>query len=518
MKTECILNISYRVLGKSGKVALSVSTNGTASKVFKVDILDEAKRAEACTAIFNEFPGLDESIDGICLSDELLRVADEVVSAGDRKSGSRASVQSSTGLAGQTDSEELLAAMSEDICKEAEVILADPMLIKKVIDDVAALGVAGERELIATIYLIGISRLLDQPLAAIIQGPSSSGKSYAIQKTVELFPEESVIHATQMTPQALFHMPPRALVHKFVVAGERSRVKSDEAAEATRALREMLSAGKLTKLLPMKVEGGQIETVQINQDGPIAFIESTTSARVFDEDANRCVMLHTDEQSSQTRRIINKLALGYCGNATVCARDRVILRHHALQRMLEPRVIAIPFASRLAELFTTDRVDVRRAFPQLMSMIQAVVLLYQKQRETDGDGRLIAIPDDYQLARHLLVKPFSRMLGSGLSDPARRFCDRLIDWFGADAFTTPDAKNKETGSKSSVYGWIGELHGAGLVEMIEPHRGPSPTRWRLNSVGPSDIPVNGLPSIEEVFPKSEWTHGHKVQLVTQQEV
>ena len=41
-----------------------------------------------------------------------------------------------------------------------------------------------------------------------------------------------------MTPQALFHMKPGSLAHRFVVAGERSQLENDERADATRALRE----------------------------------------------------------------------------------------------------------------------------------------------------------------------------------------------------------------------------------------------------------------------------------------
>ena len=208
-------------------------------------------------------------------------------------------------IANGTDtSAELLANMPADVRAEADAMLRDPLLIKTVIDDVAALDVAGERELIATVFMIGVSRQLPRPLAGIVQGPSSSGKSYLIEKTATVFPPESVIHATQMTPQALFHMKPGALVHKFIVAGERSRLDDDERVEATRALREMLSSGRLTKLMPVKQPGGAIETVVIEQDGPIAFIESTTMSKIFDEDQNRCLMLHTDEQPEQTRRII----------------------------------------------------------------------------------------------------------------------------------------------------------------------------------------------------------------------
>jgi hypothetical protein len=162
--------------------------------------------------------------------------------------------------------------------------------INIILADVEALGVAGEKTLALTVYLVGVSRLLARPLAMIVQGQSSSGKSYIIEKIAELFPPEAVLHAKQMTPQALFHMPRGSLEHRWIVAGERSRIEGDDAAEATRALREMISSGKLSKLMPEKGEDGAIVTRHIEQKGPVAYIESTTLHKIFDEDANRCIM------------------------------------------------------------------------------------------------------------------------------------------------------------------------------------------------------------------------------------
>src|SRR5262249_7064077 len=158
-----------------------------------------------------------------------------------------------------------------------------------------------------------------------------------------------------ITPQALFHMRPGSLAHRFVAAGERSRAEDDERAEATRALREMLSSRRLTKLMPVKVDG-QIETLPIEQEGPLAHVRSTTLAKVFDEDANRCLMLHTDEQPEQTRRVIRSLAVAYGGGVAGGAAERVVLRHHALQRLLRPVPVVVPYAQRLGELFAGDRV------------------------------------------------------------------------------------------------------------------------------------------------------------------
>lgn len=380
-------------------------------------------------------------IDAPTIEAELLKAAAELASKPEAKD------------TGDEPMPDPLATMPESIRAEARAMLESPAILKRVVDDIGTLGVAGEKELAATVYLVGVSRLLPRPLAAIVQGPTSSGKSLVIQKVASLFPPEVVVPATQMTPQALFHMKPGSLKHRFIVAGERSRKQNDDTAEATRALREMISSGRLDKLMPMKV-GGEIQTVTIHLEGPIAYVESTTLAKIFDEDANRCVLLTTDERQEQTRRIIDKLAEGYQGETTQAAVEHVVDRHHALQRTLQQHLVVVPYAGRLGELLASDRVEARRAFPHLISMVQASALLHQRQRQIDGNGRLLAEADDYQLARYLLLKPLGRLLGGRLSDPALRFYGRLQGWFGPqEVFTTRQAARAETASKSAVYGW-----------------------------------------------------------------
>ena len=68
-------------------------------------------------------------------------------------------------------------------------------------------------------------------------------------------------------------------------------------------LREMIESGRLSRGVPVR-EGGRVVTRVIERDGPIAYSESTTAASVDEEDANRCLILTTDEGQGQTRRIL----------------------------------------------------------------------------------------------------------------------------------------------------------------------------------------------------------------------
>src|SRR5262249_56267771 len=170
--------------------------------------------------------------------------------------------------------------------------------------------------------------------------------------------------------------------------------------------------------------------------------------------------------------------------------------------------VAVPFGERRAERFNSDRVEARRAFPQLMSMVQAAALLHQFQREKDGSGALLATAEDYHLARYLLLKPMSRLLGGQLSDPARRFFDRLQKW-ATGAFTSTEAKQRDSNSKSSVHNWLAELHDAGLVNLVESGRGRTPATWKPSGTSPDDAGSTCLPAVEELFPGSGWQHGRK---------
>lgn len=259
----------------------------------------------------------------------------------------------------------------------------------------------------------------------------------------------------------------------------------------------MLSAGRLSKLMPMKVDGGRIETVLVEQDGPIAYVESTTLSKVFDEDENRSLMLQTDEREEQTRRIITRLAERH---STARSRDDtpVKLRHHAIQRMLPSAEVVIPYAERLGEKFECRRVEARRAFPQLLTMIQAVTLLHFRQRDLADDGRLIATAADYHLARRLVIKPLARSVGGGVSESARRFYKKLTTWASGD-FTSREAVAHQDGGKSSVYGWLSELYECGTLEQVEPPRGRCPARWRLTGCAP-EAGDGLLPPVREIVP------------------
>ncbi len=390
-----------------------------------------------------------------------------------------------------------LEAMDQEVREAASALLEDPNLLRRISDDIAAVGVEGERRLALTVYLVGVSAQLPKPLSAIVRGLTSSGKSYVVTKVASLFPKEIVLGATSMTTNSLYYFEDGELVHRFVVTGERSRKEDDDRAEATRALREMQEAGRLSKVVPVK-EGDRIVTRVIEQEGPIAFVETTTLTKIFAEDLNRCLPLATDESDSQTRRILDVTALAASGQAGPDVRQIQDV-HFALQRMLPRTDVVIPFALALARLFEIAGGESRRRFPQLLQLVKASALLHFRQRTRDAKERIVADRRDYQVAARLAAAPLTAARG-GVDVAVHKFFAALVAKFKSQSFTTQQARTAGGVSKSTTCARLEVLVEKSVAEQIEPPRGSVPARWQLTQ---QTLPTqaDGLPTMDAV---SNW--------------
>ena len=385
-----------------------------------------------------------------------------------------------------------LAEMPDDVRADAEALLQDPNLLRRVSDDIRASGVVGEKKLALAIYLVGVSAQLPKPLAAIVRGPSSTGKSFLIERVSTLFPREVLVPATSLTQNALFYFQAGALRHRWIVAGERSRAEDDEQAEATRALREMIETGRLSKAVPTK-EDERIVTRVIEQEGPIAYVETTTLRRIFEEDANRCLIFSTDERSDQTRRILAVTAAQAAGQGRPDL-DRVWAVHHAVQRML-PRVdVIVSFGDAVAAMFPVARVESRRSFRHLMQIVKATALLHSDSNAGPSMGRVVASIVDYQIAAKLGAP--AGVAHGGLSAGTRRFFLALAPQY-PNEFSSNDARVLGGESRSTTHSRLDQLEAAGLVEKTSTHRGNQPTLWKLTGAHP-ESETGGLPTVDQV--------------------
>lgn len=482
MTMQTDYTLSWQPATSKGKIVVSVVRDDNPIHVDELNI-QHAKQREALRTKL-----IDLNCDAGLVESDLLRLAAEALPK-----------EKPAAANGKPD---LLAMMDPEIVDEAVDKLSNcDSLLELAYSDAQQIGVVGEERTILTLYLAGVSRLLAKPMSVIVQGSSSSGKSFSVEAAAELFPPEEKVVAQQMTPQSLYYLPPGSLRHKFVVCGERSRVEDDSTADATRALREMISSGVLRKLLPVKGADGRMTTERIESEGPIAFVESTTLGQIFDEDKNRCVTIHTDETESQTRRILFALA----GRRSKQSAE-AIERQYAIQRLLKSHTVIVPYALKLAEALPAEKVESRRAFGHLLTCISASALLYQRQRSMD-DGCLVANEDDYATAYTLLAKPMTESIGKGVSDVASQYWSWLASHYGGGKpFCVQDLMNREDNPKGKdrSYSIVNELAAVNCL-MVVPMQGTKTRYFKLDR-SPDDA-GSPLPDPQILFSDGSFSAG-----------
>jgi hypothetical protein len=356
----------------------------------------------------------------------------------------------------------------------------EPDILGEVSLDLKELGVAGEENATQTVYLIATSRLLSQPLHAIVQGASGAGKSFIVEKTKLLIPPEAVVDATSITPKALFNLPPGFLRNKVLVCGERSRKTDDEAAEETSPRRQLQSEGKLTRLTTVK-EGDKFVTRQQVQEGPMASIETTTLSRgkIFAEDLNRCIVIQPDDSAEQTRRVMKATANQYARNraADELAAARVIEKHRRFQRMLRPAVVVIPFAAKIAECLPAHKPEIRRLISQVFRLMAANAFLHQFSRGVNHNGEIEATVADYEIARRLLTRSLGESIGV---DPAdKEAFDKLKVKFQHEPFTTAQASKEFSSTERNVRKYLASLASLGCVQRTTVGKRGAPAQWLI---------------------------------------
>lgn len=316
-------------------------------------------------------------------------------------------------------------------------LLRDPKLLDRVVADVAALGVVGERDNALVAYLAATSRLLDTPLAVVVQSGSAAGKSTLTDAVLSLMPDEQRLSVSAMTGQSLFYLGETELQHKVLAVAE-----AEGAARASYALKLLQSDGELSIASTGKdPTTSELVTKTYRVQGPVALFLTTTAPSLDDELANRCVVLGVDEDQAQTRAILaaQRQAQTIGGLLAGHERDQLRTLHANAQRLLEPVPVVNPLAPSLS--FADGRTRARRDHAKFLTLIRAVALLHQHQRPRRRVTRhgvevvfIEATPDDVAVAERLAPLLFGGPSLADLAPQTRRLLSLL------DALTTVEAK------------------------------------------------------------------------------
>ena len=255
--------------------------------------------------------------------------------------------------------------------------LRDPRLLERILADFERCGVVGEETNKLVSYLAVVSRLLEAPLAVLVQSSSAAGKSAIMEAVLAMLPEEQRVQYSAMTGQSLFYMGETDLKNKVLAI-----VEEEGASRAAYALKLLQSEGALSIASTGK-DGttGRLLTHHYRVEGPVMLFLTTTAIDLDEELQNRCLVLAVDEGRAQTQAIHKKQREAQTIEGLLAKREREeILRvHQNAQRLIKPLFVANPYARELT--FLDSQTRTRRDHMKYLALIRAIALLHQHQRE-----------------------------------------------------------------------------------------------------------------------------------------
>lgn len=280
------------------------------------------------------------------------------------------------------------AAAAWEVCSELAQL---PNILDRAADVLEQHGVAGERRVLKLIYLIVTSRVLPRPINASIKGPSSSGKSYTLERVLSLYPEDAYYSLSGMSEKALIY-DDEPLVHRYLVIYEAAGLTGDF---ASYLMRSLLSEGRVRYVTVEKTSEG-IKPRLLERDGPTGLLTTTTRVHLHPENETRMLSIPTTDSQSQTKQILMSIA-------TSVQTDYDLTAWHALQTWIShaDHNTVIPFARTLAEEIPPIAVRLRRDFGLLLALIRTHAILHQATRARSQDNQIVATFDDYAAVYHL---------------------------------------------------------------------------------------------------------------------
>jgi hypothetical protein len=321
-----------------------------------------------------------------------------------------------------------VVTLSEAERTEALQWLQAPDLIDRLRVAFRNAGIIGEENNTMLAYLAGVSRLLDRPLAIIVQSASAAGKTTLMDAVLAFFPEEERVKYSAMTGQSLYYLGESNLKHKILAI-----VEEAGAEKASYALKLLQSEGELTIASTGKdPQTGRMETQEYHVEGPVMIILTTTAIDLDEELQNRCLTLAVDESPEQTARIhtLQRERRTLAGLVAKTQRAELLRVLKNAQRLLGAVEVLNPFAPSLT--FPSGRTRNRRDHEKYLTLIDAIALLHQHQRPRGryevAAGRTIeyveATLGDIALANELAPEVLGRSLDE-LPPQTRRLLDHI---------------------------------------------------------------------------------------------
>jgi DNA primase len=343
----------------------------------------------------------------------------------------------------------------------------DTNLIEKIKEKLTHTGIVGEEENKTFLFVIAVSHIQENPLNALIQGSSGSGKTNLLKGIYKIIPDENKKIYSRCSEKMLYNVPKYYFKNKLICFEDVDGLGE----EAEYAWRELVSNGELISGVSYKDEKGNIGIKEQTVCGPITSIACTTHGAIYADNMSRLFLIAIDESKEQTKKINEYQAKEAAGLIHKQEQKNNINELKNFVRLLQPYNVHNPHATKL-KLPEGIR-DERRLYRLYLYFIDMITVLHQYQRNKTPQGKLIATKQDCQQAKDLLFECIMLKMDE-LDGSLRQFFERLKDYVtkqnnNAYEFTQKEIREILQIKKTSLSYYINQLMSFEYLQQVGSH-------------------------------------------------
>jgi DNA primase len=343
--------------------------------------------------------------------------------------------------------------------------LKKPNLLQRTGQLLQQCGIVGEENNSLIAYLVYTVRKQDIPLHVMFLGSSGSGKTYLQERVSELIPQEDKIEITQITENALYYFKQHELKNKLILIED-----LDGALSVFYPLRELQTKRKISKTVTLKDSKGNLKTITLTVEGPVCVSGCTTKEKIYEDNANRCILLYTDQSKDQDKRINEYQARLAAGEVNRQREKQYRELFQNMQRVLRSITVINPYAKYIE--LPEQVFKPRRTMTLLLGFIEAITFYHQYQREVKKDA--VGLPyiettiEDIEAA-FTLLKDVLFSKSDELSKATRSFFERLKQYLqenSQESFTPQQIRKAFRIEPRTIQRYIRELKQYGFIKPV----------------------------------------------------
>ncbi|HEV2355509.1 MAG TPA: CHC2 zinc finger domain-containing protein [Puia sp.] len=355
-------------------------------------------------------------------------------------------------------------------------------LLERTGEDIGSSGIVGEETNRLIAWLVYSSRKLSVPLHLLFLGSSGSGKTWLQERVSELIPPEDKIEITQITENAFYYFRQDELSHRLLL------IEDLDGAEASLyPLRELQTKRRITKTVTLKDSKGNLKTITLTVEGPVSVSGCTTREKVYEDNANRCLLLYVDGSTGQDRRILDYQTRAAAGTIDRENEQHIRRQLQDVQRVLVPVTVINPYAGCLE--LPEQVFKPRRTMTLLLAFIEAITFYHQYQRPVKRDAQghpyIESTTGDIEAAFGLL-KDVIFHKSDELAKASRSFLEglkALLQAQGKTSFQARDIRRQLRLAPTTLKRYLIELERYGYLKVSRPGRH---TRFEYSITDPTE--------------------------------